>query len=188
MTAADPGSPTSGLTHDSNSEFMRLFSRHCDQIKHYIGTLLPQAADADEVFQETSITLWRKFDTFEPDGNFAAWACGVAFNLVRNYRRVESRRPVFLVSDEVLDLVGRAHESTYSRLADHRGALASCLDKLSPADRALVARCYGNSGRLADVAHELGRTANALYKQLKIIRRRLFDCIHHTLAMQEGRQ
>ena len=143
---------------------------------------------ADEVFQETSITLWRKFDTFQPGGNFAAWACGVAFNLVRNYRRVESRRPVFLMSDDTLELVSREHESAYSRLADHRVALATCLDKLPADQRTLLARCYGNSDRLADVAQELGRTANVLYKQLKVIRgAKSLDCIHRTLAVQEGR-
>jgi RNA polymerase sigma-70 factor (ECF subfamily) len=170
-----------------NDEFMRLFAQHCDRIQGYIGTLLPSTADADEVFQQTSITLWRKFAEFRADGNFTAWACGIAFNLIRNYRRVESRRPVFLLGDDVLEALGNLQLASHAQLTARREALDLCLEKLSVADRNVVDRCYGSSDDLKSVATELGRTANALYKRLKTIRRTLFDCISRTLAREENR-
>lgn len=184
MPSSDPNDSPSSREAQQHEAFVRLFARHVDEIQAYIGTLLPQAADADEVFQQTSLTLWRKFPEFRADGNFAAWACGVAFNLVRNFRRVESRRPVFLVNDEVLELIGQTRQAVAAQLAPRREALTDCLEKLPHGDRELVDRCYGSSGELKDVAAELGRSTNALYKRLKIVRRLLFDCINRTLAAE----
>ena len=183
MVTSESANPND-LPPEDHESFVRLFARHVDQIQAYIGTLLPQAADADEVFQQTSITLWRKFREFQPGGNFAAWACGIAFNLVRNFRRVESRRPVFLLADDVLETLGQVQLASNPQLAVRREALADCLEKLAVSDRDLIQRCYGNSGSLKDVAVELGRTANALYKRLKTIRRMLFDCINRVLAAE----
>jgi RNA polymerase sigma-70 factor (ECF subfamily) len=163
---------------------VRLFARNVEAVQSYIGTLLPQAADADEVFQQTSITLWRKFDEFRNDGNFAAWACGIAFNLVRNFRRVESRRPVFLLSDDVLETLGQARLEKASSLPDRREALKDCLEKLSAEDRELLDRCYAGSANVAAIATDLGRTANSLYKRLKTVRGLLFDCITRAVSAE----
>jgi RNA polymerase sigma-70 factor (ECF subfamily) len=174
-----------GNAAESHEAFVACFARHVDEIQAYIGTLLPQAADADEVFQQTSIALWRNFGEFRSDGNFPAWACGIAFNMVRNFRRVESRRPVFLVQDDVLELLGQTQRASAAQVSPRREALTLCVEKLSKDDRELVTHCYGDSARIKDVAAEMGCTANALYKRLKIIRRLLFDCISRALAAEE---
>lgn len=175
----------SGEALDRNDQFMRLFASHCEQVRAYIGSLLPQATDADDVFQQVSITLWRNFNDFAPGSNFPAWACAVSLNAVRNYRRVESRRPVFLLGDEVLESIAQLHEATYQLQPARHEALTKCLEKLPAESRELIERCYRGTQSIAEVAETLGRTANALYKRLKSIRRILFDCINRTLAAQE---
>ncbi len=162
-----------------------MYSGSFDALRAYIGTLLPQAADADEVLQQTSLTLWKKFDDFRPDGNFTSWGFGIAINLVRNYRRVESRCPVFLVADDVLELLGQTRQSSADMLEDRREALDGCMQKLAAADRTLLDRCYARAANIAKIAAELGRTPNALYKRLKILRRQLFDCINLALGNEE---
>ena len=57
----------------------------------YVFSLLPRRADAEDVFQRTSLTLWQKFEQWDRVTPFLSWACGVAFYQVRNFVRVASR-------------------------------------------------------------------------------------------------
>ena len=44
--------------------FVQLFARVRDNLFAYIFTLLPHWSDAEDVFQQTSLVLWRKFGEF----------------------------------------------------------------------------------------------------------------------------
>ena len=48
------------------NDFLRLFSLHSPRVYAYIHILVPNHADAEDLFQETSQTLWEKFDQYRP--------------------------------------------------------------------------------------------------------------------------
>ena len=58
-----------------------MFSVHSKRIYEFILMLVIRRADADEVFQETCLVLWNKFDGLEANtpGGFYAWACKIAY-------------------------------------------------------------------------------------------------------------
>ena len=179
----DASNPDRGMSSAArNEEFVRLFSLHHGDIQAYVATLVPHAADADEVFQRTSVTLWQNFDRFNSDGSFVNWACGVARNVLRNYRREFERRHVFLLSDDVLDSVGQLRHKARETLSDRHAVLEDCLDELPASQRELVASCYSGESKIKKVAEQLQRTPNAIYKQLAVIRRLLFECVRGKLA------
>jgi RNA polymerase sigma factor (sigma-70 family) len=76
---------------DQYAEFLRYFAKHHGRLFGYIYSLLPNRADAEDVFQRTSLVLWQKFDRYDPSEPFFPWACGVAFYEVRNFLRVSNR-------------------------------------------------------------------------------------------------
>lgn len=50
--------------------------------------LQPVFSEAEDVLQETFLTVSRTAESFEPGTNFVAWACGIARRKVLdNYRR-----------------------------------------------------------------------------------------------------
>ena len=73
--------------NDRTSEFVALFAAHDRGVYKYILMLLADPHATQEVFQETSVTLWQKFEEFEPGSNFFAWACRVAYFEVMKYRQ-----------------------------------------------------------------------------------------------------
>ena len=78
-------------------EFMRLYTQHQRRLYVYLLSLVHNAADADELLQESSYILWKKFDQFEPESNFGSWACRVAYFEVLKYREgVEQQRELTL--------------------------------------------------------------------------------------------
>jgi len=73
---------------DVTESVQLLFVRHENSIRAFVRSLQPSLADADDVMQETFLTISRKSSTFEPGSNFLAWACGIArFKVLENFRQ-----------------------------------------------------------------------------------------------------
>jgi RNA polymerase sigma-70 factor (ECF subfamily) len=167
-----------------HQEFVRLFSRHQRQIYAYIGTVLANPGDVEEVLQETSIILWEKFSTFRRDESFVKWACGVAHLQILRFFRQQKRRMLPLDSPTIEALLAEREEME-DELALQRTALTSCLKKLRGNDREIVSACYAPGTKFKDVAAELGRSVGALYHSLGRIRRTLHDCIHRHISSEQ---
>ena len=149
----DAKRPTSS-EHDE--QFLRLYTHHQRQIYAYLATFLRDAADVDEVLQETSIVLWHKFGEFDPERSFPAWAIGVArYELFRFCR---SRKTAMLPLDEqAIAAISRDRLAAGDSLDSRREALQVCLEKLRLRDRELVQRCYTPGVTSRSVAQQLGR-------------------------------
>jgi RNA polymerase sigma-70 factor, ECF subfamily len=169
-----------------HEDFVRLWSAHRIQLYSFVFSLLPDHVEAEDVFQCVSIVLWNKFDQFQLGTNFWHWAARVAQLEVQDYRKRKTRERLKFWSEEVIDAIAAAHVE-YSELLQHQQrALASCLEKLSPRDRELVALRYG-AERITTktLADRLGRPLVTLYKALSRIRRNLYQCIQRSLAREQ---
>ena len=64
----------------------RLLLENRHRMYGYIFSLVRNRADAEDLLQETSITLWEKFDQFDPETDFIPWAFRVALWKVKNFQ------------------------------------------------------------------------------------------------------
>ena len=165
------------------SEFLWHFTRDVERLRAYVFTLLPNADDADDIFQKTSMVLWEKFDQFDRGRSFFHWACGIAFHLVLNFRRVKGRdRLVF--NDDLLGAIAQTFIQRNEHDQARQRALSGCVQKLSSRERQLVDQRYGRPGTLKELAEQVGRPVKGLYKQLDRIRRKLLECVERALLKQ----
>jgi RNA polymerase sigma-70 factor (ECF subfamily) len=171
-------------TAHQHDQFVERFVRSQNRIYAYVATLLPNRADAEEVFQQTSLLLWKKWQQFDPARDFVAWACGMAHHEVRNFLRKHRDRGRVYLSDEVLAEVAQARLELHDVLESRQQALRRCLDQLAPEMRTLLERCYAANASIKAVAASLGKQPNMLYMTLKRLRRILFDCINRTLKAE----
>lgn len=165
--------------------FARLFAKHDRWLFAYLVTLLSSPVDAEEVFQEISVVIWRNYEQFELGTDFVKWASVIAHNQVRKFRR-QGRRHGFQLSDAALDLVAQETTRRADLLDFRRDALRYCIEQLSANDKQLVQMCYSEeSTNFKSVAQQTGRPVNTVYKALNRIRRVLHECIDRKIA-QEG--
>lgn len=185
MSSTDPhpdaNKSTPQSTGDKHERFLRLYSANQRQLYGYIGTFIYSPADVSEVAQETSIVLWRKFDAFDPQSSFFAWACGVARFEVFRYLRSKRKMPVPL-DDQLIAQISDEREQMRDELETRRQALEGCLSKLRDTDRSLIWRCYSESVSMKSIAQEMGRPVNSVYKSVGRIRNTLLICIKTTLG------
>lgn len=171
-----------------NEQFVALFARSQSALFGYILSLLPRWSDAEDVLQQTSIVLWRKFDEFDqddPQSDFVHWACRIARYKVLNFLKKCGRdRHVF--SEELVAFLAEEGMDDLGRLDAERRALAQCLNELQDRHRLLILDCYSGARTIKQVAERMGRTPNSLYKLLHRVREGLLRCIERALATGGG--
>jgi RNA polymerase sigma-70 factor (ECF subfamily) len=166
---------------DPTAEFLELYSHNYPRLQYYLMALLPIADDAADVLQETSLVLWKKFDTYETGTNFFAWACKIA-RLQALKLRERRGKSAGIFGDELLETL--AEEAAEERFAPGNllRDLGQCLERLSHRDQQLIQKRYEPGISVAGLAAEIGRTANSLSKSLGRIRRSLLECIERKQA------
>jgi RNA polymerase sigma-70 factor (ECF subfamily) len=175
------------MSQDAKADdFVRDLTKNSQHLYTYIFGLVPVWSDADEIYQETSTLLWQKYDTFIPGTNFRAWACRVALNKIREYRRARAKEPVCFSEAFIADV--EQHLVDVADQGDQRSeALAKCLSKLIPRHRDLIARYYREGTSVKSIAESLSRTTDAVYKALNRIRGSLLDCVQHIVTTEDNR-
>jgi RNA polymerase sigma-70 factor (ECF subfamily) len=158
-------------------EFAHLLQRSAGQIVAYLHALLLNWSDAEDVFQESCLVLWEKFDEFEPGTNFLGWALRVAQNKAMNFRRTRARRARFWRPELQVALMAAVSDRDAAAAGDSLAALAVCMDRLSEGDRRLVQRCYGDRVPVQRIAAELGRSPQSVHNSLRRVRTLLLECI-----------
>lgn len=61
-----------------HGEFLKLIIAHQDDLRAFLASLVRNGHDREDVFQETVLTLWDKFDEYDRSRAFGAWAKGAS--------------------------------------------------------------------------------------------------------------
>lgn len=170
---------------DATDAFVTLLMEYRHRIYAFISKQLINPADVEDVFQKTSVVLWKKMAQFDREGSFFHWACGIAFHEVLNFLKGQRRSKLHFDSELVHLLAEEAaqeEELTQARLA----ALRDCMTSLSERQQQILRRCYMGTDSITDVAKGLGRQRTALYKQLARLKEKLLGCIRQRISIIGG--
>ncbi|MEN1680545.1 MAG: sigma-70 family RNA polymerase sigma factor [Planctomycetota bacterium] len=176
-------SPQDGTEDDDHTRFLQLYTANQHRVLGYLLTLTGDRNVAEDLLQETAVTVFTKFSDFKPGTDFAAWACQVAYWKVMNHRRSVARSKTFL-SDELLERLAERTVEIGPTLDARRKALDACLQRLDDRDRAFLMARYQPDGSVALAAQQAGRTTAATYKALTRLRQALRDCVSLQLAAE----
>jgi len=166
---------------NSNEKFVELYAEHRAAIFNSILVQLGRWADAEEVFQETSLILYREFSEFEFEPSFCAWACQIAHYVVLNFRRKQGRdKHVF--SDAFVKQIAATQIAHSDDSVARREALLHCMDSLPSSDRSLVLSRYAGNTTVKKFAEDHGVSAKSLYRALDRIRRTLLLCVRKRIS------
>jgi RNA polymerase sigma-70 factor (ECF subfamily) len=166
--------------------FSRLLVAHSHRIYGFIFALVHDHAATNDILQEVSAVLWRKFDRFDPGTDFGAWAMSVARLSVFEWRRAQKNFPLQL-DDEQLSFLADEAMAVGCEFESRREALRGCMEKLAAGDRDLLAARYREEQSVQAIADRVHRTRMAIYKRLDKLHTLLLDCIARRLAA-EGRR
>ena len=162
----------------------QLFVRHQSAIRAFIMSLVPKFSEADDILQETFLTVTEKADQFIQGTNFLAWACTIArFKVLEAQRR--GGRQVF--SPEVIDALVASMPA--DALEDRRLRLLSdCFDHLPPRLKKVVELRYYRDCSPPQIAEQVSQTLNSVNVALSKARVTLRQCVERALRRHELRE
>ena len=91
------------LPDERSERFLRLLSAVEPDISRYIFVLAADHEATRDIYQETVLDLWRKFDEYEPSRPFVYWACRFAFIQVQRWRRAKGKAVAVQLNDRAIE-------------------------------------------------------------------------------------
>jgi RNA polymerase sigma-70 factor, ECF subfamily len=159
----------------------RLFLQFQPAIRGYVLAMIPDFSLADDVVQETFLTVTRKAASFELGTSFPAWVKTIA--RFKSLEMIRSRRGRFeALSEEVLEALGTEpfdfHTGTDERLVH----LRNCLAELAPQARRSIDCRYRNDHLPPQIAELMGCTVQSVNVTLSRARAFLRDCVRRKMT------
>jgi RNA polymerase sigma-70 factor, ECF subfamily len=199
MTSSDEETPEDlGIDPDSMDEmargegesrysetdrFISQFAENQHAIYAYTRTLVQNRSDAEDIMQNVSIALWKKWHTFDPATSFLRWAFAVAFIEILRYRRKSAKDRLWF-SESLMELLSADVQQNAEVHSSRLDALSNCLEKLDLDDRRLIEIRYRQGASAQSVADEFNKPLSTIYKMLLRVRQSLRNCINRSVAAQ----
>lgn len=171
-------------TDDSRTRLTLLWTSAQPMVMAFIGSMVPNHADAEDVLQRTAYDIATNFDAYDLDRPFIAWAIGIAKYKVLDYRRDNNRSRV-VFNDAALQQLATAYADDAEQLNEQARRLRQCMDKLSDKARSLVELRYMQDLKPIVIAKQIGTSANTVSNALSRVRESLRDCIKRQPQSEE---
>ncbi|MDX1968944.1 MAG: sigma-70 family RNA polymerase sigma factor [Planctomycetaceae bacterium] len=168
--------------------FEILVRENADMLTAYLRSVIRDASAADDVFQETMLTAWRRLGDYDKTRPFGPWLRGIAARTMLAWRR-QRARSFALCDEEILEHLGARCETIQSQPGDtwdqKLEGLRDCVDKLPDRYREVIQRRYAEEEPAESLAERLQITAETLKKRLQRGRARLMECLERKLRWTE---
>lgn len=169
----------------SQEQFLRLLMLNDKSIYAYILSLVSNSSDADDIMQETSAVMWRKFSEFRHDMDFVSWALTIARYQVLYYFKNRKRSKI-IFSNDLMNSIGEEVERTIPEINDRLKALKECIKKLNHEDQALLKLRYDKGYTFENIGAHISKSTRATFYCLSRVHEFLLRCVKRTLSGTEG--
>ena len=166
----EPATPEEAHT----AQVQGLFLQYQPAVRGYVLAMIPDFSLADDVVQETFLTVTRKAASFELGTSFAAWVKTIA--RFKALEAIRARRFETL-SDEVLQALGAEPRELRGETDERLPLLRACLDQLAPQARRSIDYRYQNDHLPPQIAGLMGCTVQSVNVTLSRARAFLRECV-----------
>ncbi|MCM8541527.1 MAG: sigma-70 family RNA polymerase sigma factor [Lentisphaeraceae bacterium] len=153
-------------------------------VRAYLGSILFNRSDIDDLTQEVFITAYRKIAEFDQEKEFSSWIRGIARFKLTNYMRTYKRKNKLQANfkEKVVDLIAPDLDAKFSEETDHSiKKLLECITKL-PKNMRLVVKSGLNGVKAQSLADELDSTPGAIYNLQYRANGLLRECVKREVA------
>ena len=162
----------------SDDAFQKLYSEYAPRVKTY---MMQQGADpalAEELAQETLLTVWRKASQYSPDrGTAAAWI----FTIARNLRIDRLRKDVRWQSlpDEQAEAIPSeaAGQDEMVLIDQRRVRVQAALADLPPDQRTVVTLAYIEGLSHSEIAEKLSTPIGTIKSRMRLAYQKVRDAL-----------
>ena len=167
-------------------EFTELLGSSRGRVFGHLLALVQNLADAEDLYQQTALLLWEKFDQFQRGTDFGAWAVTVAHYQALNFLRRQSRRKTLFSDAALARLAAVQLDLKTSDFSARSEALSSCLEALPDRSKQMLRLRYQGDQSLQQIAEQERRSVGSIYTAISRIRKALMSCIESRVAQEKS--
>jgi RNA polymerase sigma-70 factor, ECF subfamily len=167
---------------DRRLEATRLWTLAQPTVSAYVGSLVREIRDRDDVLQEVAVAFMNSFASYDHTRPFVAWVIGIARNQVGLYHRRNGRDRLIFDPDAV-ERIGQAFAEVRPRDVRMLDYLEECVQCLEGHARKLCELRYERDLKPASIAPRVGMSPNGVAKALQRIREMLRECVEKKAAL-----
>ncbi|ARN56510.1 sigma-70 family RNA polymerase sigma factor [Sedimentisphaera salicampi] len=167
---------------EDTNRFLRLLMKHEKRVYAFILSMVSNSNDADDIMQEVTTVMWKKFPNYKETMNFSSWAMTIAkYQVLSFYKKNKNRKVKF--SSNLLELL----EQDYCNAepVDERTELLEvCLKELKTLDKDIIRLRYEDNLTLKSIGAKISKSTRATHYALARIHKLLMNCVRRKMAGQ----
>ena len=185
---------------DSQTEaYLRLLTQHDRWLATYVHSLVPRAADAEDILQEVYVNVWRMAQSFDAaQSQPLTWLTSIARNRAIDSLRRKQAQPQ-IQATSFRDDADHEDSDVYDSVADEAAgplellsqasdarALEQCMKGLSAAQRQSVALAFYDGLSHAEVAEQLRQPLGTVKSWVRRALATLKGCLQGAVQREAG--
>lgn len=172
-TTQDDQSLIEAVADGDRIAFQTLYQRHHDRILSFLIGMVGDRAQAEDVLNEVFLAAWRSAGRFEGRSQPLTWLMSIARNQAISALR-KQREVTGIIDDVTYNLAddGETPDAYVERRAQ-ADVLRGCINKLSPAHRAIVDLVYYQEYSVSEAARILSVPPNTVKTRMFYARKKL---------------
>lgn len=174
-----------GEKKDVSETFLEVFLPNQKRILSFILCYIPNRADAEDVFQNTTSVLWKKFDRYTAGTDFIAWSTAIARYEVMSYYKKKKRDGKIHFDEQMQQIIDADMKTVNSQFDNRIDALRKCLERLISDEIQILKMRYEQDLSFAKIADCLSISSTAAFKKISKIHSRLIQCIRQRVALEK---
>lgn len=140
------------IRRGSEKAFNALIDRHSQAVRGFLRRLMGNAADADDIAQETFLAAWQEIHSYRGGATLRSWLCAIAWRKAQGAQRAWARRR----SREARYHAATSCDGQPESSAEDRLAVQQALLALPIKQRAAVVLCLAEGFTHTEAADALG--------------------------------
>lgn len=168
--------PASNSSVSAQSSFVELYREHFRYVWKSARRLGVRLAEADDVVQETFLTIHRLLPSYEDRGSERAWLFSVLFRIVQGHHRANRRKSELTDEGANVDTLAGSLECGPDRTAEANETarvLEAILDSLDPERRAALVLAEIEGRTMAEIGEILAINPNTVASRVRSARAHL---------------
>ena len=160
--------------------FSEILAKNKDKL-YRICTLYSDQEEANDLFQEVLLNIWKSLPSFENKSSVNTWVFRIAVNVCLRFKySIDRKKKMFVKLNGISLLNVSDSTSNYSQDPSYT-ELYNCIKSLEDLDKSIVL-LYLEELPYKEIASVTGLSENHVAVKIKRIKEKLFNCLSKTLC------
>jgi RNA polymerase sigma-70 factor (ECF subfamily) len=156
-------SGSSSSAQEKRAALTALFETHFERVSRYIAVRIGNRSEAEDLASEVFVRALRSVESYKETGApLEAWVFRIAHNIVVDHLRRQGRRPGSIPLEDAPPVSREENPSARLEHEEELQGLRRALEKLSEAQRQVLALKFGAELSSEQIAQAMGKKPGAI--------------------------